>query len=150
MWLAFAKLSSPCSRRASTPASLTPICRPPGWERCCPVSARRSSGVKRRTSKRTTRTARRRRGAPSKAGDPSRIAAELVHKILAHEGVAHAEVGLAHGNDGVLRVLNKKYRGMDKATDILSFTYEDVKDEEGHRVLFGDLVVSVPRVLAQA
>jgi probable rRNA maturation factor len=86
----------------------------------------------------------------SKAGDPSRIAAELVHTILAGEGVAHAEVGLAHGNDGVLRVLNKKYRGMDKATDILSFTYEDVRDPNGHRVLFGDLVISVPRLLAQA
>ena len=73
-----------------------------------------------------------------------------MHTILAHEGVAHAEVGLAHGSDGLLRVLNKKYRGMDKATDILSFTYEDVKDEEGHRVLFGDLVISVPRILAQA
>jgi probable rRNA maturation factor len=73
-----------------------------------------------------------------------------VHKILAHEGVAHAEVGLAHGSDGLVRVLNKKYRGMDKATDILSFTYEDVQDEQGHRVLFGDLVISVPRLLAQA
>lgn len=114
------------------------------------MSARRSSGARRRTPKRTTRTARRRRGARSKAGDPSRIAAELVHKILAHEGVAHAEVGLAHGSDGLVRVLNKKYRGMDKATDILSFTYEDVQDEQGHRVLFGDLVISVPRLLAQA
>ena len=78
------------------------------------------------------------------------MAADLVHAILAGEGVAHAEVGLAHGGDDVVRVLNKKYRGMDKATDILSFTYEDVRDPEGHRVLFGDLVVSVPRLLSQA
>ena len=73
-----------------------------------------------------------------------------MHTILAGEGVAHAEVGLAHGSDSVMRVLNKKYRGLDKATDILSFTYEDARDPSGHRVLFGDLVISVPRILAQA
>ena len=73
-----------------------------------------------------------------------------MHTILAGEGVAHAEVGLAHASDSVIRVLNKKYRGMDKATDILSFTYEDLRDAEGHRVLYGDLVISVPRLLAQA
>jgi probable rRNA maturation factor len=116
------------------------------------VSARRSSGGKKSVPKRSSRTraARSGRGARAKAGDPSRVAAELVHRILEGEGVAHAEVGLAHGTDGVIRVLNKKYRGLDKATDILSFTYEDVKDPNGHRVLFGDLVISVPRLLAQA
>ncbi|HKA23373.1 MAG TPA: rRNA maturation RNase YbeY [Candidatus Eisenbacteria bacterium] len=120
------------------------------------MSARRSSGAKRPASakkgrtKRTTTTGRRGRRPRAKGGDPARIAAELVHTILAQEGVAHAEVGLAHGGDALTRVLNKKYRGMDKATDILSFTYEDGKDANGHRVLFGDLVISVPRLLAQA
>lgn len=73
-----------------------------------------------------------------------------MHSILAHEGVDRAEVGLAHGDDAVVRVLNKRYRGMDKATDILSFTYEDGRDPRGKRLLVGDLVVSVPRLLAQA
>jgi len=78
------------------------------------------------------------------------VAAELVHAVLAGEGVALAEVGLAHGGDDVLRELNRRYRGKNKATDVLSFTYEDGLDGKGHRVLMGDLVLSVPRVLAQA
>lgn len=121
------------------------------------MSARRSSGAKKAKPARkarpraaATRASRRRRGARPRAGDPSRIAAELVHSILAHEGVDRAEVGLAHGTDDVVRVLNKRYRGMDKATDILSFTYEDDRDARGQRLLVGDLVISVPRLLAQA
>ena len=120
------------------------------------MSARRSSGAKSpksagaRRPKPATRADRRRRGARARAGDPSRIAAEYVHTILAHEGVARAEVGLAHGGDDVIRVLNRRYRNKDKATDILSFTYEDGLDPRGQRVLLGDLVVSVPRLLAQA
>jgi probable rRNA maturation factor len=42
------------------------------------------------------------------------------------------------------------YRGMDRTTDVLSFTYEDRRDARGARELWGDLVVSVPRVRAQA
>lgn len=121
------------------------------------MSARRSSGARRparaqraSSKKKVVRRSARATKSKRKAADPSRVAADLVHAILAGEGVAHAEVGLAHGGDDVIRVLNKKYRGMDKATDILSFTYEDVKDPEGHRVLFGDLVISVPRLLSQA
>jgi probable rRNA maturation factor len=115
-----------------------------------PARAKRASSAKKKVLRRATRATRATRARKRKAADPSRVAADLVHAILAGEGVAHAEVGLAHGGDDVIRVLNKKYRGMDKATDILSFTYEDVKDPEGHRVLFGDLVISVPRLLSQA
>lgn len=114
------------------------------------MRAKRASKALKKVLRRSTRSTRATRGAKRKAGDPARVAADLVHAILAGEGVAHAEVGLAHGTDDVIRVLNKKYRGMDKATDILSFTYEDVRDPQGHRVLFGDLVISVPRLLSQA
>lgn len=78
------------------------------------------------------------------------MAAELCRSVLAGEGVTEAEVGLSHGDDDLLRELNRRYRGMDRATDILSFTYEDRSDRAGSRLLAGDLVISVPRLLAQA
>jgi probable rRNA maturation factor len=70
--------------------------------------------------------------------------------VLAGEEVARAEIGLALGDDGTLRQLNRMYRGIDRTTDVLSFTYEDRRDARGTRELWGDLVVSVPRVRVQA
>lgn len=70
--------------------------------------------------------------------------------MLTAEGVARAEVGLALGDDEILRQLNRRYRGLDKTTDVLSFTYEDRTDRRGRRELAGDIVVSVPRVFVQA
>jgi probable rRNA maturation factor len=63
--------------------------------------------------------------------------------------VGRAEVALAFGGDDTLRGFNRRYRGVDRATDVLSFLYED-ETKDGVRRLAGDLVVSVPRVLAQA
>jgi probable rRNA maturation factor len=61
-----------------------------------------------------------------------------------------AEVGLAYADDTTLRTLNSRYRDIDRTTDVLSFTYEDVLDEHGQRLLEGDIIISVPRLLAQA
>jgi probable rRNA maturation factor len=70
--------------------------------------------------------------------------------VLTRQGVARAEVGLAFADDDTLRELNRRYRGLDRTTDVLSFTYEDKSDGRGRRQLAGDVVVSVPRVFVQA
>lgn len=50
--------------------------------------------------------------------------------------------------DAKMRALNKKYRGKDKTTDVLSFAYED---ETGKGILSGgDIVISLPQVRRQA
>jgi probable rRNA maturation factor len=59
-------------------------------------------------------------------------------------------VGLAYADDETLRTLNSRYRKLDRTTDVLSFTYEDEIDGDGRRVLGGDIILSVPRLLAQA
>jgi probable rRNA maturation factor len=61
-----------------------------------------------------------------------------------------AEVGLAYADDDTLRTLNSRYRDIDRTTDVLSFTYEDSLDEHGQRLLEGDIIISVPRLLVQA
>jgi len=114
------------------------------------VSARRSSGAKRArpAAAKRARPAPARRG--SDRGAAQRAATELCHDVLARQGVVRAEVGLAFGGDETRRELNRRYRGLDKATDVLSFTYEDRSDGRGRRHLAGDIVISVPRVFVQA
>lgn len=82
--------------------------------------------------------------------DGDELAQDLCQHILSGENVAEAEVSLAFAEDETLRKLNAKYRDMDRTTDVLAFTYDDEEDEDGNRILSGDVIVSVPRVLAQA
>ena len=85
---------------------------------------------------------------PRRSGEDT--ARDLCQDILTGEGVSQAEVGLAYGDDEMLRQLNARYRDLDRTTDVLSFTYEDEEDEDGDRSVSGDIIVSVPRILAQA
>jgi probable rRNA maturation factor len=90
------------------------------------------------------------------------------------EGVSDGIVALTLTDDEGIRELNRQYRGLDKPTDVLSFSmresageeppihfgdeYEAVKEEgpdqgdagEPFPELLGDIVISVPRAEAQA
>jgi len=121
------------------------------------VSARRSSGARRArpaAAKPAAAKPAAAKPAPARRGSgraaAQRAATDLCHEVLARQGVVRAEVGLAFGGDDTLRELNRRYRGLDKATDVLSFTYEDKSDGRGRRHLVGDVVISVPRVFVQA
>ena len=54
------------------------------------------------------------------------------------------ETGIAFVGDAEIRKLNRRYRGKDRPTDVLSF---EAEDEEGN---LGDLIVSVPYAARQA
>ncbi|MNR00587.1 Endoribonuclease YbeY [compost metagenome] len=90
------------------------------------------------------------------------------------EGVTEGEVALTFVDDETIQDLNKQYRDLDKPTDVLSFAmsefgddeirinYEDDGEdaegdpEEGETVSeafiepLGDIIISVPRAIAQA
>lgn len=77
---------------------------------------------------------------------------------MEHEGVARGYVSVLLTDDAGIRELNKAYRGVDDATDVLSFPQidwdgdEEAADEhppEFPRVL-GDVVISCERAAAQA
>lgn len=53
------------------------------------------------------------------------------------------ELSLCFIDDNGIRALNKRYRGKDKPTDVLSFCIAD-------EVLLGDVVISIDRACAQA
>jgi probable rRNA maturation factor len=108
---------------------------------------------------------------------------ELLRLAGSAEQVKDGEVALTFVDDEAIRELNKQYRGIDKPTDVLSFSMlemtedeltivfgdeefadddfapdaghdeaEDEDEEEGesYEEPLGDIVISVPRAIAQA
>jgi len=69
-----------------------------------------------------------------------RSVAEAAFKAAGAAGPA--ELGVALVGDAEIRRLNRKYRGKDKTTDVLSFGY-------GNGML-GDIIISVPQIRRQA
>jgi len=95
--------------------------------------------------------------------DPARIRAAIAaygQKVLVREGVKRAEVTIVLADDALLRIFIRKWRKLDRATDVLSFTYTDTGEGEARgplaaaavrgRALEGELYVSLDRVAAQA
>lgn len=76
---------------------------------------------------------------------PSQPAAEALRSVISgclrRLGESHAEVHLVLTNDGSIRELNRRYRNIDRATDVLSFPDGDVMPS-GERLL-GEIVVSI-------
>lgn len=54
-------------------------------------------------------------------------------------------------DDKEIHELNKKYRGIDRATDVITFALEDQEDEISLDVrILGDIYISYDKVIAQA
>jgi probable rRNA maturation factor len=70
----------------------------------------------------------------------------IVRAALALEGRRAGEIGIVLTDDATIRDLNRRYRGLDRATDVLSFGYHEATD----RPVTGDLVISLDRVRVQA
>ncbi len=74
---------------------------------------------------------------------------ELILKLLKYRDF---DISLWLTNDATIKIYNRDYRGKDKATDVLSFPYQDV--EAGKRIKkgspedqnLGDLIISVEYV----
>lgn len=75
----------------------------------------------------------------------------LVRAALRSEGRRAGEIGVLLADDVTLRQLNHAYRGLDRATDVLSFAYDAIGSSEARLPpVDGDLVVSMDRVRDQA
>ncbi len=71
--------------------------------------------------------------------------AAVVRGTLAGEDRRPGDVAIVLTGDAELRALNRRWRCIDRATDVLSFPYAD---ERGR--VDGDLVISLDRLRAQA
>lgn len=76
-----------------------------------------------------------------------------LHQAARREQVTAGEVSVTLVDDEAIHLLNKKYRQVDRPTDVLSFPMEDdltAPEASGMVPLLGDIVVSVPRAAEQA
>jgi len=68
----------------------------------------------------------------------------FVQKVMKKLHFNHQEISIMFCNDECIRELNKTYREIDSATDVLSFENNDVyRDEEGKWKCSGDIVISL-------
>lgn len=90
------------------------------------------------------------RRAPLKRDDVKRVVSAVLDAVLSGEGRGGVEVSVLFTDDDEMRGLNKRYRKIDKATDVLSFEMDDLGGGEGGPVMLGDIVISVERARVQA
>lgn len=78
---------------------------------------------------------------------------DIVEEVLDYEGYSDDyDISISFVDNKEIHELNKQFRGVDRATDVLSFPmlsdeFEDVEYEE---MSLGDIVVSLERALEQS
>jgi probable rRNA maturation factor len=83
---------------------------------------------------------KRRKTVKRSAKDTAKDTVAAAMRVL---GLRDSEVSILLTDDDGIRGLNKKYRGIDSPTDVLSFSLDD-------SYMLGDIVVSLERVSVQA
>lgn len=74
----------------------------------------------------------------------------LVTLALKLESRRVGEIAVVLADDAALRELNRGWRGIDRATDVISFAYDEYEADAATRPVTGDLVISMDRVREQA
>lgn len=77
-------------------------------------------------------------------------AADVVGEVY---GVENSEVSVTLTDDEHIHALNKKFRGVDRATDVLSFAFRESDEPEvvgADFEILGDVIISLERAAAQA
>ena len=74
----------------------------------------------------------------------------LVLGVFRSEGRRAGEVGVVIAGDELLREMNRAWRGLDHATDVISFAYDEHERDAATRPVCGDLLISLDRTAAQA
>lgn len=84
---------------------------------------------------------------------------EIINKVLDTEGVKSLmEISVAIVGDRKMHQLNKQYRGIDKTTNVLSFSLTEGESPFPHKnpstqadvITLGDIVLSYPVVIKEA
>ena len=77
-------------------------------------------------------------------------AADVVGEIY---GVENVELSITLTDDENIHALNKKFRGIDRATDVLSFAFRESEEPEvlgADFEILGDVIISLERAKIQA
>jgi len=70
--------------------------------------------------------------------------------LLEAAGLRDAGLSVLLVGDRAMRSLNRRYRGKDRTTDVLSFSFREGQGADVQHLLLGDIVISVPTALRQA
>ncbi len=81
-----------------------------------------------------------------------RIKKRLAQTLDESSITSQCEVSVAIVGDRKMRLLNKKYRGKDKTTNVLSFSLTEGNPQviPGNTMRLGDVVISYPQVIQEA
>lgn len=79
---------------------------------------------------------------------PREALIESIRRVLKGEGRDHAAVTIIFVDDAYIRRLNREYRHLDRATDVLSFEMDD--DTTLDQNLLGEIYISMDRAQDQA
>ncbi|AQS55364.1 rRNA maturation RNase YbeY [Novibacillus thermophilus] len=82
------------------------------------------------------------------------VVRQCIERAAEMEGAMQGEVSVTFVDDETIRQLNRQYRHVDQPTDVLSFPLEGgspgPEEDSDIPLLFGDIVISVPRAVEQA
>ena len=70
--------------------------------------------------------------------------------LLAAAGLRDAVLSILLVGDRAMRSLNRRYRGKDRTTDVLSFSFREGPAAGVQHALLGDIVISIPAAVRQA
>jgi len=73
-----------------------------------------------------------------------------LRKLLSLTGQRNAEVSVLLVGDTAMRSLNRRYRGRDRTTDVLSFPLREGRFSRIQPQVLGDIVLSLPTAARQA
>lgn len=74
----------------------------------------------------------------------------LIAQIMKAEGYGRNTLTLILADSGRLRRLNRKYRQIDRVTDVISFAMREGQPHPGATSELGDIYISLPRTRRQA
>lgn len=86
---------------------------------------------------------------PIRGFKPSRLKA-LVERILGEESRPGCNLTVIFTDSARLRRLNRRYRGRDRVTDVISFAMTEGADSRYNSKELGDVFISLPRARRQA
>lgn len=75
---------------------------------------------------------------------------EVITKVFEHENVHNAICSIIFIDNEEIHQINKERRGVDRATDVISFALEDSPDDFDEFRILGDIFISIPKMQEQA
>lgn len=75
---------------------------------------------------------------------------EVITKVFEHENVHNAICSIIFVDNEEIHQINKERRGVDRATDVISFALEDNPDDFDEFRILGDIFISIPKMQEQA